>query len=194
MFDRFHPALRVVCLALAAVVVSQIVRLALAKNPLESLSFTTLPALPAAPKTQVERKGATAAPAIPWAKDDADVPPAVRARVERITQSEVLGAVIKPLPMALLGIAGKDAFLGAPSPAGWRGERTRGRGRPCSWRLWPQCFCAGPGLGSSRRMPQRRRPSNQRKQNRTHLTPPNPPGPQNRGKRNHHPRPRGRRL
>ena len=44
MFDRFHPALRVVCLALAAVVVSQIVRLALAKNPLESLSFTTLPA------------------------------------------------------------------------------------------------------------------------------------------------------
>ncbi len=115
MFDRFHPALRVVCLALAAVVVSQIVRLALAKNPLESLSFTTLPALPAAPKTQVERKGATAAPAIPWAKDDADVPPAVRARVERITQSEVLGAVIKPLPMALLGIAGKDAFLRAPN-------------------------------------------------------------------------------
>jgi hypothetical protein len=44
-----------------------------------------------------------------------DLPPAVQARVERITQSEILGQVIRPLPMALLGIAGRDAFLRAPN-------------------------------------------------------------------------------
>jgi len=115
MFDRFNPALRVVCLALAVVVVSQIARLALARDPLESLSFTTLPVPPAAPKAQAESKGTNSAPVLPLAKDDADVPPAVRARVERITQSEVLGAVVRPLPMALLGIAGQDAFVRAPN-------------------------------------------------------------------------------
>jgi hypothetical protein len=114
MFDRFNPALKVVCLALAVVVVSQIARLALAKNPLEPLSFSTLPVLPAAPKTQTEKKGTNAAPARPLAKDDAGVPPAIQARVERITQSEVLGAVVRPLPMALLGIAGQDVFLRTP--------------------------------------------------------------------------------
>jgi hypothetical protein len=45
----------------------------------------------------------------------ADLPPAVQARVDKITQSEILGAVVRPLPMALLGIAGKDVFLRAPN-------------------------------------------------------------------------------
>jgi hypothetical protein len=48
-------------------------------------------------------------------KEEADVPPAVQARVDRITQSEILGPVIRPLPMALLGIAGKDALLRTPN-------------------------------------------------------------------------------
>ncbi len=43
------------------------------------------------------------------------LPAAVQARVERITQSEILGPVMHPLPMALLGIAGEDAFLRAPN-------------------------------------------------------------------------------
>jgi hypothetical protein len=37
--------------------------------------------------------------------------PAMRARVSRITESEILGPVMHPLPMALLGIAGQVAFL-----------------------------------------------------------------------------------
>ena len=45
----------------------------------------------------------------------ANLPPAVQVRVEKITQSEILGTVVRPLPMALLGIAGKDAFLRAPN-------------------------------------------------------------------------------
>ncbi len=39
----------------------------------------------------------------------------ILARVDRITESEVLGPVIRPQPMALLGIAGNVAFLRAPN-------------------------------------------------------------------------------
>ena len=43
------------------------------------------------------------------------LPPVIQARVDRITQSEILGMVVRPLPMALLGIAGREAFLRAPN-------------------------------------------------------------------------------
>ena len=44
-----------------------------------------------------------------------DLPPLIKDRVDRIVQSEILGQVMKPMPMALLGIAGKDVFFRAPS-------------------------------------------------------------------------------
>jgi hypothetical protein len=44
-----------------------------------------------------------------------DLPLATLARVDKITDSEILGPVIRPLPMALLGIAGNVAFLRAPN-------------------------------------------------------------------------------
>ncbi|MEO7676404.1 MAG: hypothetical protein ABIV39_06550 [Verrucomicrobiota bacterium] len=44
-----------------------------------------------------------------------DLPPAVQARVDKITQSEILAPVIRPQPLALLGIAGNSAFLRSPS-------------------------------------------------------------------------------
>jgi hypothetical protein len=37
------------------------------------------------------------------------------ARVDRITASEILGPVIRPLPMALLGLAGEEALLRGPN-------------------------------------------------------------------------------
>ena len=43
------------------------------------------------------------------------VTPVMQPRIERIVQSEILGQIIRPLPMALLGIAGEDAFLRAPN-------------------------------------------------------------------------------
>lgn len=43
------------------------------------------------------------------------LPPAVQARVDRITESELLAPIIRPLPMALLGIAGANVFLRAPN-------------------------------------------------------------------------------
>ena len=43
-----------------------------------------------------------------------ELPPAIKARVERIIQSEILGMVMHPMPMALLGIAGDEAFIRSP--------------------------------------------------------------------------------
>ena len=45
----------------------------------------------------------------------APIPPLIQARIDRITQSELLAPVFHPPPMALLGIAGKDAFLRTPN-------------------------------------------------------------------------------
>ncbi len=42
-----------------------------------------------------------------------ELPLPILARVDRITDSEILGPVIRPLPAALLGIAGDVAFLRA---------------------------------------------------------------------------------
>lgn len=52
--------------------------------------------------------GGPSKPAVP-------LDPLVQARIEKIIQSEILGPVQRPLPMALLGIAGADVFLRAPN-------------------------------------------------------------------------------
>lgn len=44
-----------------------------------------------------------------------ELPPIIQARIDRIAQSELLAPFMRPMPMALLGIAGKDAFLRTPS-------------------------------------------------------------------------------
>jgi hypothetical protein len=41
--------------------------------------------------------------------------PLAQARVNRFTQSEILAPIFRPPPMALLGIAGRDAFIRTPS-------------------------------------------------------------------------------
>lgn len=41
--------------------------------------------------------------------------PEAKARMDKIVQSEILGPVIRPQPMALIGIAGKDVFFRAPN-------------------------------------------------------------------------------
>jgi hypothetical protein len=44
-----------------------------------------------------------------------ELPAATKAIIDRITESEILAPVIRPQPMALLGIAGDVAFLRAPN-------------------------------------------------------------------------------
>ena len=117
MLERFSPIFRIVCLLLAGLVLYQISRVVARKDPLENLSiaatFSMLGAVEAPvgnPGTNMVR-GTNAVPGREPVKKPTDVPPAVQARVDRITQSEILGPVIRPLPMALIGIAGKDILL-----------------------------------------------------------------------------------
>jgi len=42
-----------------------------------------------------------------------ELPPEVQARVDRIIDSEFFGPIIRPMPMALIGIAGQEAFIQA---------------------------------------------------------------------------------
>jgi hypothetical protein len=44
-----------------------------------------------------------------------ELSPALNARIDKITDSEILAPVMRPQPMALLGIAGNVAFLRSPS-------------------------------------------------------------------------------
>lgn len=44
-----------------------------------------------------------------------ELPPEIKARVDRIYESELFGQIMRPQPMALQGIAGNMAFLRAPS-------------------------------------------------------------------------------
>ena len=44
-----------------------------------------------------------------------ELPPELQARLDRIIDSEILAPVMRPLPMALLGIAGPDVFFRAPN-------------------------------------------------------------------------------
>lgn len=45
----------------------------------------------------------------------AKLPPEIQARVDRVVESEIFAPINHPMPMALLGIAGKVAFLRSPS-------------------------------------------------------------------------------
>lgn len=54
-------------------------------------------------------------PGRPGRQKAADLAPAVQARVDKIVDSELLGPVIRPMPMALLGIAGNVAFIRSPT-------------------------------------------------------------------------------
>ena len=48
-------------------------------------------------------------------KPGPELPREIQARIDRVIESEILAPVMRPLPMALLGIVGKDVFLRAPN-------------------------------------------------------------------------------
>ena len=132
MLERSEMVLKGTCLALAALVLFQCSRFLMRSGSLARLSIPALPSLPdnsdaqtggkttnAPSRTESQKPAANLPPAISARGDRVapatNLPPAISARIDRITQSEVLGPVIRPLPMALLGIAGRDAFLRAPN-------------------------------------------------------------------------------
>jgi hypothetical protein len=62
----------------------------------------------------VSKKGPTPGGRPGAAQKMADLPAPVKERIDRITQGEILAPVMRPLPMALLGIGGQSAFLRSP--------------------------------------------------------------------------------
>ena len=115
MLERSVPLLKIVCLALAALMVYQFSRLAARRDPLARLSISAALSSTVRPHPQPGAKATNSVPRQASNQQEATVPLAVQGRVERITQSEILGPVIRPLPMALLGIAGRDAIVRAPN-------------------------------------------------------------------------------
>jgi hypothetical protein len=118
MFERLEPILRLVCVALAAVLLCQVVRVVAHGDPLGRSSIPALPTLALAPPP-VETKVSTNAPAkgkhsMHGGPKKADLPPLLQERIDHIKESEILAPFIRPEPMALLGIAGEDAFVRAP--------------------------------------------------------------------------------
>ena len=116
MRENSHHILRIVCLGLALLFIYQLMRFGLQPDPLEHLSITssTSPVLEAS-EIQMTNQDAMASSGQRPGKKQLELSPEIQARVDRITQSEILGAVVRPLPMALLGIAGQEAFLRAPN-------------------------------------------------------------------------------
>ena len=115
MLDRYERWLKIGCLLLGVALMLQLLRLAAARDPLEdsgmaltSDAFLAPGSSNASTPARSERSPGSS-PGIP-----APVPPPVQSRIDKIKESEIFGAIAKPLPMALLGIGGPDAFLRAP--------------------------------------------------------------------------------
>jgi hypothetical protein len=115
MLERSVPFLKGICLVLGVLVLYQVSRFTRGHDPLHDLRLPSTPFSPKNPRPLPEAKATNSAPRLDRGKKDVNISPAAQARVERITQSEILGPVQRPLPMALLGIAGRDAFLRAPN-------------------------------------------------------------------------------
>ena len=115
MLERSETILKVACLALTALLLYQCSRFVIHRDSLAHLTIPALPSLPANSDAQTGGKGTNSVPRNESQKPATNLPPAISARIDRVTQSEILGPIIRPLPMALLGIAGQDAFLRAPN-------------------------------------------------------------------------------
>ena len=122
------------CLGLGLLILYQCARLVIRRDPLArwkipaSISAVTTTPIPtaeskkkepvvSAPRPEPNRPPPMMMmmPGQPPNPGRPSLPPAIQARVDRVYQSEILGPVMRPLPMALLGIAGKDALLRAPN-------------------------------------------------------------------------------
>lgn len=102
MLERYNPILRILCIVLAGLVAWQVSRLTLRRDAFARSNLGAMPVKLSEAKTN-------SPPA------NAPLPPEVAAQIDKIKQSQLLGPEMKPPPMALLGIAGKDVFLRGPN-------------------------------------------------------------------------------
>ncbi|HEV8542169.1 MAG TPA: hypothetical protein VGR78_07250 [Verrucomicrobiae bacterium] len=101
MLERLNPILRLICWVLAAVIIYQAARLVLPRrNVLVDFSFGNVALASTEPASTN--------------KDNA-VPPEVVATMDKIKDSQILGMIMRPPPMALIGIGGNDVMLRGPN-------------------------------------------------------------------------------
>jgi hypothetical protein len=113
MLDRLEPILRIVCAGLSVLLLCEIARVVVHGDPLVRTSIPALPTLTVT-KPPAPPKDSTNFPTKLKRPKQNDLPSLVEARIDQIKESEILGPFIRPEPMALLGIAGNDAFLRTP--------------------------------------------------------------------------------
>lgn len=113
MRNQIVPIMRGVCVLLAALALLQLAQFLKNKSPLSDLRIEPLALGKTVEKTSVEINTPPTSPRV--ATKQPDLPPNIRTNVDRVTQSEIFAAIVRPLPMALLGIAGEDAFIRTPS-------------------------------------------------------------------------------
>lgn len=112
MPEKLERVLRLICGVLCAVLLWQLVMLVKGAG-LEELR------IPKTEVAQIKKSDHGKAEADPNSKHGPGpapkLAPDVEEKVDRIYQSELLGPVIRPMPMELLGIGGKDAFIRTPN-------------------------------------------------------------------------------
>ena len=113
MLERINPVLRMTCLALAALLLYQLARVATRKPPLAS--FAVASTMSSSEPAKNGSKATNTLASLRSTQPSAPLAPGLQTRIDRITQSEIFAPIVRPLPMALLGIAGKDAFVRAPN-------------------------------------------------------------------------------
>lgn len=133
MRDRIDSILKIACALLAVLALLQLSRVVLARNPLADFKFPSVPLASTSTTTNSAAPTPSVSPAASAISSTAHVPgspgmmgppggrpgrpgpvtlpPDVQAQIDRIKDSEILGAIPRPLPMGLLGIAGEDAFI-----------------------------------------------------------------------------------
>lgn len=103
MLERLTPIFKIVCLLLAGAILLQLARVASRRN-----AFAAIQAGPSLGATTTLPPSTNKPGPVP-------VPPEIAARVEKIKESQILGHIMRPPPMALIGIAGRDVILRAPN-------------------------------------------------------------------------------
>jgi hypothetical protein len=101
MLDRLNPILRLVCIALAGLILFQLARLVQRGKAVAQIQGAGAIAVGTNLTVQSNR------PSV--------VPPEITARIDKIKDTQVLGQVMRPPPMALLGIAGPDVLMRGPN-------------------------------------------------------------------------------
>ncbi len=121
MLERSEPILRIAGYCLGALVIYQLLGVFFQKDPLDGLVLPTLAVAPVEADPAPETKPATPpSPGMPGPRGVAPpkaepLPADLQAQVDRVHTSEILGPIPHPLPMALLGIGGRDILFRAPN-------------------------------------------------------------------------------